>query len=46
MIFPDLGMFSLPCQFFLEIEFKSGIKTRVINLIVLFDPNGLPAGGA
>ena len=46
IIFPDLGMFSLPRQFFLEIKFKSGINTEVINLIVLFDPNGLPAGGA
>jgi hypothetical protein len=46
MIFPDFGMFSLPRQFFFETEFKGGINTDAMNLIVLFEPNGLPEGGA
>jgi hypothetical protein len=39
-------MFSLPRQFFFEIKVMSGISTELINLIVLFEPNGLPTGGA
>ena len=46
IIFPERGMFSEPCQFLFEIRFNSGISTEVINLIVLFEPNGLPTGGA
>ena len=46
IIFPDGGMYSLPRQFFFEINVMSGISTEPINLIVLFEPNGLPTGGA